>query len=49
MDTALWDHWSKFNFAYALDAKTASNVAGILNTLILECLAFYILTMQGSP
>ena len=23
------DHWSKFNFAYALDAKTASNVAGI--------------------
>eukprot|EP00731_Ephydatia_muelleri_P000988 Em0001g988a len=21
------DHWSKFNFAYALDAKTASNVA----------------------
>ena len=39
------DHWSKFNFAYALDAKTASNVAGILNTHILECLAFYILTM----
>ena len=28
------DHWSKFNFAYALDAKTASNVAGILNTHI---------------
>ena len=25
------DHWSKFNFAYALDAKSASNVAGILN------------------
>ena len=28
------DHWSKFNFAYALDAKTASNVAGILITHI---------------
>ena len=34
MDTACVDHWSKFNFAYALDAKTASNVAGILNTHI---------------
>eukprot|EP00731_Ephydatia_muelleri_P021475 Em0014g66a len=25
------DHWSKFNFAYALDAKTASNVADAMN------------------
>jgi transposase InsO family protein len=28
------DHWSKFNFAYALDSKTAENVADILRTHI---------------
>ena len=26
------DHWSKFNFAYALEAKSAANVADNLNT-----------------
>ena len=25
------DHWSKFNFAYALEAKNARNVADVLN------------------
>ena len=28
------DHWSKFNFAYALEAKSARNVADVLNTHI---------------
>ena len=28
------DHWSKFNFAYALEAKSARNVANVLNTHI---------------
>ena len=25
------DHWPKFNFAYALEAKSARNVADVLN------------------
>eukprot|EP00731_Ephydatia_muelleri_P003548 Em0001g3548a len=32
------DHWSKFNFAYALDAKSASNVAEFVNMVIVDLL-----------
>ena len=42
------DLWSKFNFAYALEAKSARNVANVLNitsSLTLVFLAFYIRTM----
>ena len=28
------DHWSKFNFAYAIESKTAINVANVLNMQI---------------
>ena len=28
------DHWSKFNFAYTLEAKSARYVADVLNTYI---------------